>query len=1054
MKTLLERNSEFDFEDLTKGLRSICAWGDEDTLKVLLRHDAKKVLGIQQYSSGLNEAALSNNGRVVLYWLEEHPEHHDLVVDPATVIDVSGNGFVEILSPLIKKIRSTGSCEQILNQSLQVASKMGHKEVVEYLVREGADVDAVEGELQKLITLHRGTRKLSALQAALIGFQRFTREIGLAPESELSWRGADASSQQRCIEILLANGADPNRVVGYEKHPLLIAATYCTVEIVERLISSGAHAETMTKEQGTALQAAAGRMFGGLPIIKTLLNVSASEFPIDSGKAAALDQALSCLWRYERGTYYHSTSLANVLSIGPGAIVKFLLVNLPKQKADESGYGLLAQMACLAGDQDCVELLLQRGMDVNGSISYYGTVLQAASRAGNIEIVERLFKAGANINILQGVHGTALRAAVLGNHESLVHSLIARGADVNLRYEHRGDISDQDRDYSVLHLALKSSNLTIFKRLLAAGADMNIETSDQRPILITACKDGAATVVKLLLTNEVDINVWGTKLSHRGYLPDDEASPLNAACAGGHLSVVRLLLDYGADVEKSNESSVTPLMAAVRGNNLSVVRLLLEAGANVNHIIRGQNRSGKEIENTTPLSEAAGNGRLEIVEELLSVGAIIGRSSIESNALMNACGSRHRIIVELLLENLPGNRYEAEVYSEAFSSAMNCGSDEMACLLLEYGMPPSFEMLRQACAAGTLKTVRMLVESDVNIDQDDGIDAPLLHVAASRSNPEIVQFLIDRGASVMLRSEKYGSPLIAALEGTMASYLRWSDPKSCRSLAEQLPLYLPGHWSETAFVDRSDPHKKPGYQKVSQCEQIVLSLFDAGADMDTTIRSFGNALHLASYMGSEVIVRQLLKRMEKVNTFGGYFESPLIAGVKGNNIRIVELLLNRDFDVNRPSPEHGSALHEACAQGNKKLIQTLLEHGADVNAYIDKLGSVLATAASPHGEYAVFSKRKRTIVESLLHHEPKVQVRGSDLLAAASWMGESRYDSRFTSNLLDALFENGNVVDLTSETRETLDELLHKTPWPRFERGGISEEKMREKFYRLEKRPR
>ena len=264
--------------------------------------------------------------------------------------------------------------------------------------------------------------------------------------------------------------------------------------------------------------------------MKTLLNASASEFPVDPDKAAALDKALLCLWRYERGTYNNSTSLADVLSTGPGAVVKFLLANLPEQKADESGYGLIAQMACVAGDLACVELLLQRGMDVNCSVSYYGTVLQAASRVGNIEIVECLFKAGANINILQGVHGTALRAAVLGSHEGLIRSLIARGADVNLRYEHRGDLSYQHRDYSVPHLALKSSNLTIFKSLLAAGADMNIETSDQQPILITACKDGDATVVELLLTNKVDINVWGTKLSHRDYIPDDEASPLNAAC--------------------------------------------------------------------------------------------------------------------------------------------------------------------------------------------------------------------------------------------------------------------------------------------------------------------------------------------------------------------------------------------------------------------------------------------------------------------------------------------------------------------------------------------
>ena len=90
--------------------------------------------------------------------------------------------------------------------------------------------------------------------------------------------------------------------------------------------------------------------------------------------------------------------------------------------------------------------------------------------------------------------------------------------------------------------------------------------------------------------------------------------------------------------------------------------------------------------------------------------------------------------------------------------------------------------------------------------------------------------------------------------------------------------------------------------------------------MDTTIRKFGNALHLASYMGSEVLVRQLLEDMEDVNIIGGYFESPLIAGLEGDHSTIVDLLLDRGSEVNQLLPEHGSALHYAYGYRNKMLI--------------------------------------------------------------------------------------------------------------------------------------
>ncbi|KAM0796953.1 ankyrin repeat-containing domain protein [Usnea florida] len=1042
LKLLLERNFEFGFEDLTKSLKSICGWGNEDALKALLDYDAKKVLGIQQYSSGLNEAALKNNSRIVLYWLEEHPEHHNLVVDPTTVISVSGNGFVEVLSPLLKAIKSADSRETTLNQALQVASTMGYQEVVKCLVNEGADVNASVEEARRSrrygwYKRTRSTRKVSALQAALIGFERFAPENHYKHAQSLKsgWQGADASSQQQCIEILLASGADPNRTDGYERHPLSIAATYGTVETVEILISSGAHVETSTKEHGTALQAAAGRVFGSLPIVKILLDASVSESPVDSGRLAALDEALSCLWRHKAHNKDNPNSIRGMFSTGPGAVVRILLANLPEQKTDDVRYGLVAQMACIIGDQKWVELLIQRGLDLNISAKanaytlHYGTMLQAASSVGNINIVECLFKAGADVNIVHGVHSTALRAAVLGGHEDLVGILIARGADVNLR--------SKDEDDSVLHLALKSGNPTILKALLAAGAETNIKPFDEEHILITACKIGDAALVETLLGSGVNVNVSEARSGRRSKIVTEEATPLNAACSGGHLSVVRLLLDYGADVERTSDSSATPLMVAVRGNHLLVVRLLLEVGANIYHATYA-----------APPSEATKEGRLALNEESSSMGAITDFPSIKNNALAEAGGSRPRMIAELLLEALSGTRHEEQVCSETFRAAMRRGDDDLACLLLEHGMPLSFQMLRQSCGAGTLQTVKMLVDNDVNIDQDDGIDAPLIHVAASHSNPDIVKFLIDRGANVMLRSAKYGSPLIAALEGTMAPFLRsWSQSESCRSLAEQLPFHLLRHWAKHVSGPRSN--KKPGYKEISQSEQILLSLFDAGAEIDMTIRSFGNALHLASYMGSEVIVRHLLKSMKTVNMFGGYFESPLIAGVKGNNIRIVELLLNRDVDINRASPEHGSALHAACAQGSKKMVQTLLDHGADVNAYDDKIGSVLATAASPPGKHALFSKGRRTIVELLLHQEPKVQIRGSDILAAASWMSDY-FGMDFTDNFLDALFENGRTVDFTSKTREDLDKLFDKTPRWQYVRTSV--EKMREKFYRLEKR--
>lgn len=61
---------------------------------------------------------------------------------------------------------------------------------------------------------------------------------------------------------------------------------------------------------------------------------------------------------------------------------------------------------------------------------------------------------------------------------------------------------------------------------------------------------------------------------------DDCLTPLAAACTNGHVSVVRMLLEAGADKDGPHaevDRLVTPLCAAAAEGHTEVVRLLMEA---------------------------------------------------------------------------------------------------------------------------------------------------------------------------------------------------------------------------------------------------------------------------------------------------------------------------------------------------------------------------------------------------------------------------------------------------------------------------------------------
>ncbi len=95
---------------------------------------------------------------------------------------------------------------------------------------------------------------------------------------------------------------------------------------------------------------------------------------------------------------------------------------------------------------------------------------------------------------------------------------------------------------------------------------------------------------------------------------DDGFTPLGLACYFGQLEVARYLILKGADVNQpsNNGFHVFPIHSAAAGNYNSIVRTLIENGANVNV---------KQQAGVTPLHTAAQNGNLELLILLLENGA-------------------------------------------------------------------------------------------------------------------------------------------------------------------------------------------------------------------------------------------------------------------------------------------------------------------------------------------------------------------------------------------------------------------------------------------------
>lgn len=83
-------------------------------------------------------------------------------------------------------------------------------------------------------------------------------------------------------------------------------------------------------------------------------------------------------------------------------------------------------------------------------------------------------------------------------------------------------------------------------------------------------KRGDAEKVKALLKQGVDIEATTDSTG---------STPLHLAAAGGHLDVVKLLLEHGADINAMDRGRSTPLIAALRNKHRELADFLMSKGA-------------------------------------------------------------------------------------------------------------------------------------------------------------------------------------------------------------------------------------------------------------------------------------------------------------------------------------------------------------------------------------------------------------------------------------------------------------------------------------------
>ncbi|KAE9378682.1 ankyrin, partial [Stipitochalara longipes BDJ] len=291
---------------------------------------------------------------------------------------------------------------------------------------------------------------------------------------------------------------------------------------------------------------------------------------------------------------------------------------------DASGNGLL-QIASLCGYLDMLNILLNRGININAVDRNHGTALQAAIYMGHEAIYRELLewptqrldttKGKLDVNTKGGYYGCALQVAAYRANSEVVNKLLDMGAKVN--------ISGGKYGYP-LQAAVRTGSMDIVRPILSkAGIDVNAKGGrygnalqavargeyknrmalpeiSRGQVLKQLAKDSnGKPVARVDKDPEAEDYVTvATELLSKGALLDGGSgtldNPINAAACSGSKEMLRLMLDHFKDEKKRAESwneepwkilTKALLTAIIQSpkNQKDLVELLVQRGARIQY---------------------------------------------------------------------------------------------------------------------------------------------------------------------------------------------------------------------------------------------------------------------------------------------------------------------------------------------------------------------------------------------------------------------------------------------------------------------------------------
>lgn len=385
--------------------------------------------------------------------------------------------------------------------------------------------------------------------------------------------------------------------------------------------------------------------------------------------------------------------------------------------------------ACDDGDIDTARGILEPGNQSRESGRQSRLRSETGSECGSADMLALV-----PVDCTDEEGNTGLQFASAGGHEQLVRFLLRKGASVDSRNNY---------GWSPLMQAARFGHLTVAHILLENGAEINGRNRLGASILTMAARGGHTHVFKLLLES-------GAFVDDYDHLAVAGNNNNNSCSAAGFGSVESCAGGGGREF-----MDITALMVASQFGHEAAVRLLLEWGADVNFF---QKTTG-----WGPLMVATLSGKVGVAQQLVERGADPDRLNVLSKTAFELAMQLKQKDVKSYLDSITTVRPQTddERRRPDVFSALKLGNSQLVKEILEED-PSQVNSSNQegasplmlAAVSGQLEVVQLMVEKNADIDKQDAVHGwTALMQATYHGNKDIVKYLLSQKADVNLRAK-------------------------------------------------------------------------------------------------------------------------------------------------------------------------------------------------------------------------------------------------------------------------------------------------------------